>query len=179
MALSKSAHVCQWMFPESLPLFLTHLHQVCPFPHLVFFVLSLSHCFGFIAVCLLLSCLLLPLFIPQINSMKFLQQLNRQSARTRRRGRGDRVPNETGGGVSMAMRCVAVTHIFVETVSAFLKLNRVRLCHARHLCPPSGQLRGPSRGGGDVFRLGHQLRPWPVRLWSRPTARYAAAEVHR
>lgn len=56
MALSKRAHVCQWMFP----LFLTHLHQVCPFPHLVLFVLLLSHFFSrFIAVCLLLSLLFL------------------------------------------------------------------------------------------------------------------------
>lgn len=62
MALSKSAHVCQWMFPESLPLFLTRLHQVCPFPQVVFFVLLPSHLFCFIAVCLLLSsCLFLSL----------------------------------------------------------------------------------------------------------------------
>lgn len=48
MALSKRAHVCQWMFAESPPLFLTHLHQVCPFPHIVSFILLLSiflfHC---------------------------------------------------------------------------------------------------------------------------------------
>ncbi len=48
MALSKAAHVCQWMFPESLPLSLIHPHQVCPFPHIVSFILLLSiflfHC---------------------------------------------------------------------------------------------------------------------------------------
>lgn len=48
MALSKGAHVCQWMFPECLALFLTHLRQVCPFPHIVSVILVLSiflfHC---------------------------------------------------------------------------------------------------------------------------------------
>lgn len=54
-----------WMFPESLPLFLTHLHQVCPFPQVVFIVLLLSHFFFcFTAVCLLLSfCLFLSLLL--------------------------------------------------------------------------------------------------------------------
>lgn len=43
----------------------------------------------------------------QINWMKFLQQLNRQSALMRHRGHGDRGRKETGGEVSMAMRCVS------------------------------------------------------------------------
>lgn len=43
----------------------------------------------------------------QINSMKFLQQLNRQSALMRHRGHGDRGRKETGAEVSMAMRCVS------------------------------------------------------------------------
>ncbi len=65
MALSKGAHVCQWMFPESLPLFLTHRHQVCPFPHILSIALLLSiflfHCrmsvsfFPFLSVFLSLS----------------------------------------------------------------------------------------------------------------------------
>lgn len=61
MALSKRAHVCQWMCPEPPPLFLTHLHQVCLFPHALFFVFLMSHFFCLIAVCLFLSCLFLPL----------------------------------------------------------------------------------------------------------------------
>lgn len=61
MALSKRAHVCQWMYPEPPPLFLTHLHQVCLFPRAPFFGLLMSHFFCLIAVCLLLSCLFLPL----------------------------------------------------------------------------------------------------------------------
>lgn len=59
MALSKDAHVCQWMFPESLPFFLSHFHQVCSFPHIVLFILLLSiflfHClcpFLFLSSCL-------------------------------------------------------------------------------------------------------------------------------
>lgn len=32
MALSKRAHDCQWMFPESVPLFSTRLRPVCPPP---------------------------------------------------------------------------------------------------------------------------------------------------
>lgn len=48
MALSKAARVCQWMFLDSLPLFLIHPHQVCPSPHIVSVILLLSiflfHC---------------------------------------------------------------------------------------------------------------------------------------
>lgn len=43
MALSKEAHVCQWMFPESVPLSLTQLHQVCPFPHIASFIFVAVH----------------------------------------------------------------------------------------------------------------------------------------
>lgn len=46
MALSKRAHVCQWMCPEPPPLCLTHLHQVCLFPHALFFGLLMSHFFS-------------------------------------------------------------------------------------------------------------------------------------
>lgn len=98
-----------WMFPESPPLFLTHLHQVCPFPQVVFFVLLLSHFFSvsLLYVSFSPSVSFSHFYSSQINSMKFLQQLNRQSALMRHRGHGDRGRKETGGEVSMAMRCVS------------------------------------------------------------------------
>lgn len=43
----------------------------------------------------------------------------------------------------------------------------------------SAKLRGSVRDGGDVIGVGPRLRPWTIHLRSWPTARYAAAKIHR
>lgn len=64
--------------------------------------------------------------------MKFLQQLNRQSALMRRRGHGDRGQKETGGEASTAMRCVSEACCFYFPVSEVcnILLNDIKARHS-------------------------------------------------
>lgn len=129
--------------------------------------------------------------------MKFLQQLSRQSALTRRRGRGDRGQKETGGEVSMAMRCVLsyITQCVLLcpdrcvcswkecrklcTFEEYLHfLCKIKLTLLKLISPSKSRLKNPTvpigRDTSSRFALELSITHWPV-TWHKPQLKVVPA----